>query len=54
MGFFLRRLREPSTWSGLSALLMLAGVSVQGAEAIGQAGAAVAGAVAVLMPEGGG
>lgn len=47
----LSRFREPSTWAGLSALLMLFGVNVEQAGAISQAGAALAGAVAVFMPE---
>jgi hypothetical protein len=46
------RLREPSTWAGVSVLLALAGVSSEQVQAIAHAGAAVAGAVAVLLPEG--
>lgn len=48
------RLREPSTWAGLSALLMLFGLNVEQAGALGQAGAAIAGAAAVFLHEGGG
>jgi len=46
------RLKEPSTWAGLSALAMLAGLTVEQAQAVATAGAAVAGAIAVFMPEG--
>ncbi len=47
----IKRLREPSSWAGVAALLALAGVNVEGAQAIGQAGAAVAGALAIFLPE---
>ena len=48
---FANRLREPSTWAGIAALLAILGVNVEGAQAIGQAGAAISGALAVFMPE---
>lgn len=47
----LSRLREPSTMAGISALLMLAGVPAGMPEAATQAAAAVAGLLAVLLPE---
>lgn len=46
-------LREPSTWSGLSVLAVLAGMTVEQFQAIAHAGAAVAAAVAVFKREGG-
>lgn len=42
-------LREPSTWAGLGVLAGLAGVHFDQWQAIAHAGAAVAGAVAVIM-----
>lgn len=47
----LQRLREPSTWAGLSALLMLFGINVEQAAALANVGAAVAGAAAVWVRE---
>ncbi|MDN3544664.1 hypothetical protein QWZ02_09410 [Kinneretia asaccharophila] len=49
----LARLREPSTMAGLSALALLAGVPPGVPEAAMQGIAAVAGLLAVLLPEGG-
>lgn len=48
MHAIVKKLKEPSTWAGLSALMMLFGLNVE------QAGAAVAGVAAVFMSEGGG
>lgn len=45
------RLREPSTWAGLSALLMLFGLNVEQAAAVGNVGAALAGAAAIWLRE---
>ena len=45
------RLKEPSTWAGLSALAILFGVNPDTASVVAQAVGAVAGAVAVLLPE---
>lgn len=45
----LDRIKEPSTWAGLSALLMLFGVNVEAASMVANAIAAVAGAAAVVM-----
>lgn len=49
----LKRLKEPSTWSGLSVLLMLAGINITGDQvnAIIQVGTALAAAAAVFLPE---
>jgi hypothetical protein len=47
----LQLLREPSTWAGLGMLAMLAGATIEDAQAIGNAGAAVGGALAVLLRE---
>ena len=46
------RLREPSTMAGLSALLLLCGVPPGVPEVVMQGAAALAGAAAVLLPEG--
>lgn len=46
-----QRLREPSTWAGLSALMVVFGVNVEAAAAVANVGAAVAGAAAVFMRE---
>jgi ABC-type uncharacterized transport system permease subunit len=48
---FLKRIKEPSTWAGLAALSILFGVNPDTANVVVQAVGAVAGAVAVLMPE---
>lgn len=45
------RLREPSTFAGLSALALLFGVPIGTADAIAQAVAAIAAVVAVVLPE---
>lgn len=45
------RMKEPSTWAGLTALLAVFGLSVPEATAISQVGAAITGALAVFMPE---
>lgn len=47
-----KRLKEPSTWAGLSALFMLFGLNIEQAAAIGNVGAALAGAAAIWMREG--
>ncbi|MBF0269338.1 MAG: hypothetical protein HQL44_12185 [Alphaproteobacteria bacterium] len=49
--WFLERLKEPSSWAGLSALALALGVSELEWAAIGNAGAAVAAAVAVVLKE---
>ncbi|WAL84953.1 hypothetical protein OYT13_11400 [Pandoraea sp. XJJ-1] len=49
--YFLQRLREPSTWAGLAALAAMFGVPTGTAQAVAQAGVALAGAAAVLLPE---
>lgn len=46
-----RRMKEPSTWAGLSALLMLFGLNVEQAGAVAQAGAAVSALAAVFVGE---
>jgi hypothetical protein len=47
----LRKLREPSTWAGFAALFMAAGFSDDVGQQIVAFGAAVAGAMAVLLDE---
>lgn len=46
-----KRLKEPSTWAGLAGLAVLFGTSVEEASAVAHAVGAVAGLVAVFMPE---
>jgi len=55
LAFVLMRLREPSTYAGLGALLTAAGVhlSDQVLDALISAAVAVAGLAAVLLPEAG-
>lgn len=45
------RLKEPSTWAGLSALGLLFGVPPGTLDALSQVGIALAGAAAVLLSE---
>lgn len=45
------RLKEPSTWAGLGILAALFGIPAEHINAVTQAGAALAGAVAIFMPE---
>jgi len=47
----LSRLKEPSTFAGLSAIALLFGASVEQAQAVAHVVAALAGAAAVFMPE---
>ncbi|MBF0355004.1 MAG: hypothetical protein HQL43_07205 [Alphaproteobacteria bacterium] len=49
--WILERLKEPSTWAGLSALALAVGLNDAEWSAIGQAGAAIAAAVAVVVKE---
>ena len=54
MNFYLKRLREPSTWAGLAVLSSLFGVVVPpgASEAVAQVGAGIAALVAVFRSEG--
>jgi len=45
------RIKEPSTWAGLSALLMLFGMNVEAAQMVASAASAVAGVVAMVVSE---
>lgn len=47
----LNRLREPSTWAGLSALGLLLGVPPGTFDAVGQLVAGAAGLAAIFLPE---
>lgn len=47
----LQRMREPSTWAGLSALGMLFGLNSTEVESITGVMIALSGAAAVLLPE---
>jgi hypothetical protein len=49
--FVLQRLKEPSTWAGMSMLLLAFGVPAGLAESLVQTGAALGGLAAVLLPE---
>lgn len=51
MDWILARLREPSTYAGLSVLAGVIGVSQDQWTAIGAVIAAIAGALAVFLPE---
>ncbi len=53
LGRIIKRLREPSSLAGLSALALLAGQGADQAEAWATAAAAVLGVAAVLVPEAG-
>lgn len=46
-----KRAAEPSTWAGVAAILGLAGLNIEQAQAVAHAAAALAGAVAVFMGE---
>ena len=48
---FLQRLREPSSWAGLAALGSLFGMSADQVQSLAGAGVAIAGALAVFLPE---
>lgn len=47
----LRRLREPSTWAGLSVLGVLFGLPPGTVELVGQVVGGIAGIVAIVAPE---
>ncbi len=47
----LQRLREPSTWAGLSAIGLLFGLPPGTVDLIGQVVGGVAGLAAIFMPE---
>lgn len=49
--YLLRRLREPSTWAGLSVVAALVGVPPGTVEAAGQVVAGLFALAAALMPE---
>jgi hypothetical protein len=51
MKVFIQRLREPSTWAGLSVLGLLFGIDAVKLNAIAEAGVAVAGVASVLLSE---
>lgn len=51
MGKFLKRLREPSTWAGLSVIGVLVGLPPGTLEAAGQIVGGVAALGAIFMPE---
>lgn len=48
---FLRRLREPSTWAGISVLSALFGLPPGTIDALGQVVAGVGAIVAIALPE---
>lgn len=48
---FLQRLKEPSTWAGLSALGLLVGLPAGTIDALGQVVGGVAALAAIFLPE---
>jgi hypothetical protein len=48
---FVERLREPSTWAGLAALGVMLGGDPVKADLVQHAGVALAGLLAVFLPE---
>lgn len=52
MKTMMNRLRQPSTWAGLSALGLLFGLNAEQVDTLAGAGVAVASALAVFLPEG--
>jgi len=53
MSYFINRLREPSTWSGIAAMVGVLGLGVPAGtiEAVSQVGIGIAGLAAILMRE---
>ncbi|AVO42721.1 hypothetical protein [Simplicispira suum] len=53
MNYILKRMREPSTWSGIAAMVGAMGLGVPAGtlEAIGQIGIGLAGLAAIFMRE---
>ena len=53
MKYVLNRMKEPSTYSGIAFLILLLGgkVDQEKFDAIATTGAAIAGAVSILLPE---
>lgn len=47
----INRMKEPSTWAGLGVLAALFGVPMAEYQAVATAGAALAGALAIFLPE---
>lgn len=51
MNMFLKRIREPSTWAGITGLAVLFGMPAEAADSIVQIAGGIAGALAVFLPE---
>lgn len=51
MHYFLKRLKEPTTWAGVSALGLLFGLPPGTIELVGQVVGGVAGLLAIAIPE---
>ena len=51
MDYFLKRIREPSTWAGLSALGLLVGLPPGSVELAGQVVMGVGGLAAIFLSE---
>lgn len=49
--YLLARLREPSTWAAFAGLAVVVGLTAEQWQAVATAGAAVAGLIAVLLPD---
>ena len=48
----IRKLREPSTWAGIGMVAAVAGIPADTMNLIAQAGVALAGLLAIYLPEG--
>lgn len=46
------RLKQPSTWSGVAALLVVFGLNVEAAQAVANVGAALASVASIWLNEG--
>jgi len=53
VGAVVGRLKQPSTWAGLAALLTVLGLNVEAAQAVANVGAALASVASIWLNEGG-
>lgn len=52
MSYFLKRIREPSTWAGIAAMGAVFGIPPEYVNLTGQIAMGVGGLVAILLPSG--